>query len=221
MSHWPGQSVLGSVDESGTTPSVTFQLPDKPAYDEFIEQYIAISVSGYDQFARDKNVTFFPPFLPELNEYYGRELFSDYARARADYGIVGGAISLLIRTNDSDITLRSLPALELVTRLFARFGVLAKPSQPGLVTSRLISQMGKIQECRVFKIEGVRTLITDHKPDQHFDRGYACKVIGNFDEDMQRMRFEPFEGSVHLDASQTPQVAGARRFRQVAHATCV
>ena len=193
MFHWPGQSVLGSVDESGTTPSVTFQLPDKPAYDEFIEQYIAISVSGYDQFARDKNVTFFPPFLPELNEYYGRELFSDYARARADYGIVGGAISLLIRTIDSDITLRSLPALELVTRLFARFGVLAKPSQPGLVTSRLISQMGKIQECRVFKIEGVRTLITDHKPDQHFDRGYACKVIGNFDEDMQRMRFEPFE----------------------------
>ena len=53
--------------------------------------------------------------------------------------------------------------------------------------------MGGIQGCRVFKIEGVRALITDHKPDQCFDRGYACKVIGNFDEDTKRMRFEPLE----------------------------
>ena len=177
MAHWPAQSVLGSVDESGATPSVTFPLPNKPTYDGFLQQYIAISVTGYDRFAHDKNVTFFPPFLPELNEYYGRELYHDYANSRADYGIVGGAVSLLITTSDSDITLRSLPALELVTRLFARFGVLAKPSQPGLVTNRLISQMGGIQGCRVFKIEGVRTLITDRKPDQHFERGYACKRL--------------------------------------------
>ena len=193
MAHWPEQSVLGSVDESGATPSVTFPLPDKPTYDGFLEQYIAISVSGYDRFLHNKNVTFFPPFLPELNQYYGHELFYDYANARTDYGIVGGAISLLITISDSDITLRSLPALELVKRLFESFGVLAKPSQPGLVTSRLISQMGGIQECRVFKIEGVRTLIADHKPDQHFDRSHACKVIGNFDEETNRMQFEPFE----------------------------
>ena len=193
MAHWPEQSVLGSVDESGATPSVTFPLPNKPTYEGFLDQHIAISVSGYDRFVHDKNVTFFPPFLPELNQYYGRELFYDYANARADYGIVGGAISLLIRTSDSDITLRSLPALELVTHLFARFGVLAKPSQPGLVTNRLISQMGGIQGCRVFKIEGVRTLIADHKPDQNFDRSHACRIIGNFDEVTKRMRFEPFE----------------------------
>ena len=193
MAHWPRQSALGSVDESGTTPSVTFPLPEKPTYDGLLEQYIAISISGNDHFFRNRNVTLFPPFLPELNGYYGRKQFFPYGRVRADYGLVGGAISLLIRTRDSYITLRSLSALELVRSLFKRFGVIAKPSQAGLVTNRLISQMGGVQGCRVFKIEGVRTLITEHKPDRHFDRGHACRVIGNFDNDRNRMQFGPFE----------------------------
>lgn len=193
MAHWPRQSVLGSVDESGTVPSVTFSLPTKPTFDGFLEQYIAISVSGHDRFVRDRNVTFFPPYLPDLNGFYGRELFYPYGRVRADYGLVGGAISLLIRTRDSDATLRPLPALKLVTGIFERFGVVAKPSKAGLVTSRLIAQMGGIQECRVFKIEGVRTLIAKHKPDQHFDQSHACKVIGDFDEESKRMRFGQFE----------------------------
>ena len=122
---WDEQSVLGSVDESGATPSVTFALPEKPTYDvrEFFQQYIAVSVSGYDSFLRDRNVTFFPPYLPDLNEYYGRELYHHYARARAEYGLVGGAIGLLIPTHTSDITLRALPSLELATRLFEKFGI--------------------------------------------------------------------------------------------------
>jgi hypothetical protein len=171
---WDEQSVLGSVDESGATPSVTFALPEKPTYDvrEFFQQYIAVSVSGFDQFARDRNVTFFPPYLPNLNEYYGRELYHRYAQARAEYGLVGGAIGLLVPTHTSDITLRALPSLQLATRLFGQFGISARPSQAGLVTSRLIAQMGGVQDCRVFKIEGVRTLIAKYRPEQHLtERG--------------------------------------------------
>src|SRR5207245_3412896 len=137
-------------DESGPTPSVTFALPEKPTYDvlEFFQQYLAVSVSGFASFARDRNVTFFPPYLPDLNEYYGRELYFHYAQARAEYGLAGGAIGLLIPTHTSDITLRSLPSLELTTRLLAKFGITAKPSQAGLVKCRLIAQMGG------FKIAG-------------------------------------------------------------------
>ncbi len=193
---WEEQSVLGSVDESGATPSVTFALPEKPTYDvrEFFQQFIAVSVSGFDRFARDRNVTFFPPFLPDLNEYYGRDLYYHYAQARAEYGLVGGAIGLLVPTHTSDITLRALPSLQLATRLCGKFGITAKPSQAGLVTSRLIAQMGGIQDCRVFKIEGVRTLIAKYRPEQHFDRTRANKLIGNFDDATNQMRFEPFEG---------------------------
>ena len=135
-----------------------------------------------------------PPFLPDLNEYYGRELYHHYAQARAEYGLVGGAIGLLVPTHTSDITLRALPSLQLATRLFGKFGITAKPSQAGLVTSRLIAEMGGIQDCRVFKIEGVRTLIAKYSLEQHFDRTRANKLIGNFDEATNQMRFEPFEG---------------------------
>jgi len=193
--YWEEHSVLGSVDESGSVPSVTFALPEKPTYDvpEFFQQYIAVTISGFDRFVRDRNVTFFPPYLPDLNEYYGRELYHHYAQARAEYGLVGGAIGLLIPTRTNDITLRALPSLQLATRLFEKFGITAKSSQAGLVTSRLIAQMGGIQDCRVFKIEGVRTLIAKYRPEQHFDRTQANKLIGNFDEAAGRMRFEPFE----------------------------
>ena len=53
--------------------------------------------------------------------------------------------------------------------------------------------MGGIQDCRVFKIEGVRTLIAKYRPEQHFDRTRANKLVGNFDEATQKMRFEAFE----------------------------
>ena len=88
--YWDKHSVLGSVDESGPTPSVTFALPEKPTYDsqEITGQYIALSISGFDRFVRDRNVTFFPPYLPDLNQYYGRELYFHYAQARAEYGAI-------------------------------------------------------------------------------------------------------------------------------------
>jgi hypothetical protein len=106
-------------------------LPEKPTYDvrEFFQQYIAVSVSGFDRFPRDRNVTFFPPYLPDLNEYYGRELYHHYAQARAEYGLVGGAIGLLVPIHTSDITLRALPSLELTTRLLALTLIRNPPNQ--------------------------------------------------------------------------------------------
>ena len=192
LAHWPEQPVLGSVDETGDTPTVTFSLTQKPVLSDVLQQYVGVTLSGYDHFFRDKNVTFFPPFLPELNEFYGRELFYRYDQVRADRGITGNAVSLLVATTTNDVTLRALSALDLVRSLFRRFGIHARPSRAGVITRQLISQMGGLQGCRVFKIEGVRALIARHKPDQHFDRSRACKIIGDFDEAEQRMRFEPY-----------------------------
>ncbi len=80
-----------------------------------------------------------------------------------------------------------------MTQLFKSAGIVAKPSQAGLITSRLIAQMGGLQGCRAFKIAGVRNLVEMHSPQQYFDRTLACKVIGNFDEASKKMRFEPYE----------------------------
>jgi hypothetical protein len=91
------------------------------------------------------------------------------------------------------VTLRALPTPEIATRLFGRFGIVATASRAGQITNRLIAQMDGLQGCRVFKIEGVRTLISKHAPDQSFTRSGAVMTIGNADPATNKPRFEPFE----------------------------
>ena len=195
LRHWKEHSILGSVDESDRAPSVTFSLPDKPVYDVpgFTRQHLAVTISGSDLWNHAHHSTFFPPYLPDLNEYYARQMFYHYARVRTEPPSIWHSVSLLIDSYQTTVTLRALPAEQLITKLFERFGITAKPSHPGLVTSRLIAQMGGIQGCRVFKIEGVRRLIAKYSPDQAFTRSNANQIIGNFDQSTGRPRFEAFE----------------------------
>jgi hypothetical protein len=194
--YWEEHDVLGSVDESGPTPSATFLLPKKPVYEERLlhGQRIAVSIRGFDRFLHEKNVTFFPPYIPTLNQFYGQHLCHEHREARSEHDDIHGAgIALLSGISQSQVTLTSLSATDLTAQLFKSVGITAKPSQAGLITSRLIAQMGGLQGCRAFKIEGVRKLVEMHSPQQYFDRTLACKVIGNFDETSNRMRFEPYE----------------------------
>jgi hypothetical protein len=195
--YWEEHDVLGSIDESAPTPAATFLLPKKPVYEERLlhAQRIGVSIRGFDRFLLEKNVTFFPPYLPTLNEYYGQRLSHELRETRSEHDDVihGAGIAIFAGISQSQVTLTSISAMDLITQVFKSAGVTAKPSQAGLITSRLIAQMGGLQGCRVFKIEGVRSLVEMHSPQQHFDRTLACKVIGNFDETTGRMRFEPYQ----------------------------
>lgn len=194
IQHWKVQSVLGSVDESSRPPSVTFALPEKPVYDvpELSEQHLAVSVRGSDPWGRTRDATFFPPYVPELNEYYGRELYFNYACVRAEPASVWRSVAMIVHISESHLTLHALPTSELAAKLFDRFGMVVEPSQAGLVTTRLIAQMGGVQGCRAFKIEGVRKLISTYPPDRSFTRSDANRTIGNADP-TGHPRFEPFE----------------------------
>ena len=194
--HWEEQPVLGSVDESDNRPSLTFALPGKSVFDHphLSRQHIAVSIRGCDPWTFAGAATFFPPYVPELNEYYGRELYHDYARVRAEPRSIWNSLSLLLNLSSADVTLRALPTAELSIRLFRCFGIAATPSRAGRITSRLIAQMEGLQGCRVFKIEGVRTLIGKYSPDQTFTRSGAAMIIGNVDPATKKKpRFEPFE----------------------------
>jgi hypothetical protein len=132
-------------------------------------------------------------------EYDGRELHFQYAHVRAEPPWVWRSIAVIVHSSASDLTLRALPTTELAAKLFERFGMIAKPSQAGLVTTRLIAQMGGLQDCRAFKIEGVRALISKYSPNQSFTRSNAKQTIGNADPATGRPRFEPFE-DLFIDA---------------------
>ena len=195
LRYWEERPALGSVDDSGHRPSLTFALPDKPVYQhpQLSQQHLAVSIRGSDPWEFKGSSTFFPPYVPELNEYYGRELHYHYARIRSEPRSIWQSISLLTNISDTDVTLRALPTAEIATRLFGRFGIVAAPSRAGQITNRLIAQMDGLQGCRVFKIEGVRTLISKHAPDQSFTRSGAVMTIGNADPSTNKPRFEPFE----------------------------
>jgi hypothetical protein len=195
LRYWQQQSVLGSVDESGRRPSLSFALPEKPVYihPQLSQQRIAVSIRGSDPWTFAGTATFFPPYVPELNEYYGRELYYRYAHVRAEPRSIWNSIGLITNISSGDVTLNALATTEIATKLFARFGIAATPSRAGQITNRLIAQMDGLQGCRVFKIEGVRTLISKHAPDESFTRSGAVMTIGNPDPATNRPRFEPFE----------------------------
>ncbi len=167
--------VLASLDNSAEPPSISFSLPDSPMKDVggFSTQQYVVSVDpGIGLFGND-NFTLHFPFLPELNEFYGRNAFIHWNKARAEpdaLGVVVGGTTL-------HLSMRAIDNGQLFAAIFSAFGIRATPSAAGLVCSRLIRQMGGIDKCRVFRIGGVRDLIEQFSPDQSFTTSAAKQII--------------------------------------------
>lgn len=184
-------SALASISDSHGIPSLSFELRAKPFYDEpeLHVQSLIVSIRPLVDLGRNEETTFRYPYIPELNEYYGREAHIIYNEARAEREGIGIVASV---TSD-DLTIHSLRKRELVSRIFLAFGIKAEPSEPGRVATRLIQQMGGIQRCRVFKIAGVRELIDRYGPLKAFTRSNAVQVIGQNDPATGKPRFERYE----------------------------
>jgi len=189
------QSVLGTSSEHGEATSVTFQFPSKPFFvDDFRyhDQKVVVSVQASEVLESDSLFT--PPFIPQLNEYYGRSAYFDYDKVRAEPNSLG----IICSVTKEQLTLRALPFSEIISKTFNAFGIKATPSSAGLVGRRLIEQMGGLQGCRVFKIEGVRNLIREHSPTKAFDRSAAIRTIGKNDPVTGRPNFEDFK-RLHIE----------------------
>lgn len=205
--HFDEHTIVASVDDTGSRPSVTFQLPEKPFFNEphTHSQHLVVSVHPPVDIPRE-NVTFDPPFIPELNEYYGRNFHFRWDHVRIEPHATG----IVDTVSSPDLTIRALPSRELIETIFGAFGMKAKASPAGLVGSRLIQQMGALQGCRVFKIEGVRQLIEKYGPLQSFTRSAAITAIGQSDPNTGQPSFSKYE-DLHIEVRKggklTPQDA--------------
>jgi predicted Zn finger-like uncharacterized protein len=186
------KSILASVTNSGARLSFSFQLPEKPFSDDaaFHNQDMVVSVRPLVDISRTEESTIKPPHLPELNEYYGRNVHLNWNEVRSEREGLG----VFTAVTRNDLTIRALPTRELVAKIFEACGMKAEPSTAGLIASRLIHQMGGLQGCRVFKITGVRKLIEKYGPLRSFTRSGAVQIIGQNDAATGRPNFEPFEG---------------------------
>jgi len=191
LMHFTGKSVLGSVTDDDSTPTLSFQLPDKPFLDEvqFHLQHVVVSIDPLLDISKNEQWTWKTPYVPELNEYYGREYHFVWSEARAELDGLG----IITELTRDHLTLRGLSRQSLIQKIFEVAGIKAEPSQPGLVARRLIQQMGGVQGCRVFKIAGVRRLIGKYSPSQSFVRSAAIQIIGENDPQTGKPNFEAYE----------------------------
>jgi len=183
------KSVLGSVADRYGRPTLSFQLPEKPfeVY-EFSDEHFIVSLRApWDD--PDEWSTFWTPYIPSLNRWYGRQILSSGRAARAEIDGIG----IVSRVTNENLTVASLKKIELATRLFESAGIEATPSDPGRIAARVISQLDGLSGCRVLKIAGVRNLIRKYGPLQEFNRTQAICLIGNADPQTHRPRFAEYE----------------------------
>lgn len=180
------QSILGTVTAQFGQPTVTFQLPPKPFFTNF-EIHKQKLIASVRPLIQTSEFILCPPYTPELNEYYGRQIHFDSSKVRSE----PEALGVVIDVTKSDLTLRPLDSLQLIKRLFASRSIEATQSEAGKVGHRLIQQMGGLQGCRIFKIPGVRELIRAHGAQDSFTRSGATQTIRGFDPATNVETFAP------------------------------
>jgi hypothetical protein len=189
-------SSVAQISEGEPRPTVTFDVRERPGFDDppFNSQQLVLTVKPTLNYSRDDRFLFTVPFIPEMNEYFGRAHHYHWNSARAEKDGLG----IVTHLWTEHITLFGMERFSFARELFKTFGIAAELSQPGLICDQLIRQMGGPQGCRVFKIKGVRTLIEKFGPAQHFTRSDAMRLIGNVDPVTNSANFSEYE-HLHIE----------------------
>jgi len=185
------KAVLATVGTSSGKTNVSFSLPEKPCFKDsrHISQHLMASINCGIGLYGNEQETLALPFLPHLNEFYGRECYFRWNKARVEPDGIG----IIIDAWQEDLTLSAIKVTSLISKVFNIVGIRSQPSRPGLIALRLIQQLGGLQGCRVFKIWGVRELIQKYRPDQSFTRSAAIQIIGQLDPKTGKPNFSDYE----------------------------
>jgi hypothetical protein len=154
-----------NIETKYDRPQVTIQLLDKPfVKDEkvFFDQYFAVSFKsliGVEEYTTGL------PVLPDLNEWYARQMISDPYSIRVIKNYFGHCVSIITDVNKDIIGFNPISKIEIIKKVFERASITAKKSGAGLFAERLVALMGGIMgSARIFKITGVRKFIEDTNP---------------------------------------------------------
>ncbi len=189
--HFGEKGIIAALDTDVGKTGITFALPDLPYIPDDRRGFRKIVASinfGTGLFTNERETTF-TPFIPELNNFYGGNCCFRSNAARAEPGTIG----IIIDEQESDLTFFALNVSKLINKVFSLAGLTAKSSEPGLITRRIIDQLGGLQGNRVFKIRGVRDLIKQYKPDKSFTRSNAIQIIGQVNQTKGIIDFEDYE----------------------------
>jgi hypothetical protein len=156
---------------------ITIQPPAHPFDDDVFSQgqQMVVAIQPCLSQLIDHTTTLQLPFIPELNSYYDRACHSGVGLCCTR--IEPDGIGFIECVRYHDLSFQPINTAELIHNLFAHYGMETAFSDAGLLTQRLIHQMGGLQGCRIFKFQGVRDLINKFTPFDSFTRGGATQVI--------------------------------------------
>lgn len=196
------ETVLANVDVVYGTPSVSFQLPEKPAEKgrDNSNQDLVVEIHPLGEFEYE-GYTLKLPFLPDLNEWYSRNVVFDPDELRVGKDELG----VITDIHDGTLTLHPLKNQEVIKQIFGRCQIDAKPSKPGLIAQRLVERMGDLDDCRVFKVHGVRKLISSLSPTKYVTHSAAIQKIRDLDNN-GKPSFDNHK-SLHIQGKNTPDLS--------------
>lgn len=195
------QQSLASIEKNYDRYSVSVALPEK----KFINsnrnrnvdsQHLAISIDAYSEFGYPGH-TLKPPFIRDLNEFYSREIEFDPWSIRSEKDGVG----VIIKAHDNSLSLYPISHQKLIEKIFELAGFKASTSQAGLLAKQIIQGMREdspLEACRVFKVRGVRKLISSLKASESIQWTKAIKTIGE-------NSFDKFK-KLHIESREVPDL---------------
>jgi hypothetical protein len=190
------RDVVPSYTESDGKAEASFALPDRPFDDDDVQSLSQkfVVVVDTQQYGDEGDLTFETPFIPEMNEFYGRNFYYDYDAARAQLGSMDkGVVGIITSISTQRLQVRAYHTFNWMTRFFEICKLTVERSEPGLRCKRLISQLGGLQDCRVLKIRGVRNLLRKYGVDQSFTRSGAIETIRDVDGATSAVGFDAFK----------------------------
>lgn len=198
----PSYNILGkataiaSINVKYGKPRIGFQLLDKPVPKEQDKtsrhQYFVVSVKPSVGIEFSEYTTTLP-VLPDLNEWYAREMVFDPFSLRVVSSYFGKTVELITEADADTIELKPIREFDVIKKIFERAGITAEKNGAGLMAERLISLMDGITgSARIFKITGVRKFIDETNPLQQKTKHEITEIIRDNDS------FKKFENEFSL-----------------------
>jgi hypothetical protein len=178
MMYLDSVSTLGVFTSSSRPPRLSFALDKKPfSSDPWFHTQTLVASLHFIGGLGDEEYLLVPPYVPELNEFYSRNMHFEYDKLRSESERIG----MIIDATDATETITALPVFDLVKEIFGLAGFTAGFSSAGLITRQLITQLGGVDRARAFKIPGVRRLLKTHGPTAAFTKASAIQLIASKD----------------------------------------
>jgi len=191
------------VEQDAGRYSVTITLPQKKFLVEserhIDDQCLAISLNPLGDFGYPDH-TLNPPFRTELNEFYSRQISFDPWVIRSEEEGIG----VLTSIRENAISIRPIKNAAIVEAILALAKIKINPSAGGRLADRLCEKLNGLEGVRVFKIRGVRKLVTSLRSQDATSRGNATLTIFNEGQfkDHDGLYIEPREtGKLTADAT--------------------